>query len=111
MPSWWTSLASPWTRVGARTIEAPQAAPIDCMPRQTPRSGILRSAATWIVATLTPAVSGLPGPGEMTMPRRSSPGSPAMASTSSRVIWSLRITRTSAPAAWSAWTRLNVKLS
>ena len=92
-------------------MAAPQAAAIDCMPRQTPSSGIPRSLATWIVATDTPAVPGLPGPGETTMPRRSWAGSAAIASTPSRVIASLRITRTSAPAAWSAWTRLKVKLS
>ena len=82
-----------------------------CMPRQTPRSGTRRSAATWIVATDTPAVPGLPGPGETTIPRSSWPGSAAIASIPSRVMPSLRITRTSAPAAWSAWTRLKVKLS
>ena len=110
-PSWWTSLASPWTRVGARTIAAPKAAPIDCMPRQTPSSGIPRAAAISMVATLTPAESGSPGPGEITIPRRSCAGSSAIASTSARVTWSLRMTRTSAPAAWRAWTRLNVNES
>src|SRR5438046_3769665 len=54
-PSWVTSEASPWTSVGARTIEAPNAAAIDCIPRHTPRSGIARSRATSIVATDTPA--------------------------------------------------------
>ena len=111
MPSWTTSLASPWTSVGARTIEAPQAAPIDCIPRHTPRSGILRSAATRIASTETPALAGSPGPGEITIPRRSAAGSSASAATSSPVILSLRTTRTSAPAAWRAWTRLNVNES
>ena len=92
-------------------MAAPYAAAIDCMPRQTPSSGIPRSAATLIVSTETPALSGLPGPGETTMPRRSAASSSARASTSSRVIASLRTTRTSAPAASSAWTRLNVNES
>jgi hypothetical protein len=70
-----------------------------------------RSAATLIVSTLTPASSGSPGPGEITIPRSASVGSSASASTPSRSIASLRTTRTSAPAACSAWTRLNVKLS
>ena len=44
-----------------------------------------------------------PGPGD--------PTSAARASTPARSIASLRTTRTSAPAAWSAWTRLNVNES
>jgi len=63
------------------------------------------------IATETPAEPGSPGPGETTIPRRSASGSVASASTPARSIASLRITRTSAPAACSAWTRLNVKLS
>src|SRR5205809_1051357 len=74
-PSWVTSEASPWTRVGARTIEAPNAAAIDCIPRQTPSRGIPRSRATSTVATDTPADSGSPGPGEITIPRRSAAAS------------------------------------
>ena len=110
-PSWLTSEASPWTRVGARTIVPPKATAIDCIPRQTPRSGIAWAAATWIASTDTPAADGSPGPGEMTIPRRSPAGSTASASTPARSIASLRTTRTSAPAAWRAWTRLNVNES
>ena len=110
-PSWLTSDASPWTSVGARTIVPPKATAIDCIPRQTPSSGIECSAATWIVSTETPAADGSPGPGEITIPRRSAAGSAASASTPARSIASLRTTRTSAPAAWSAWTRLNVNES
>ncbi len=111
MPSWTTSDASPCTSVGARTTLAPYATPIDCIPRHTPSSGIRRSAAIRTVSTDTPAVPGSPGPGEMTMPRRSATGSSASPLISSAVIWSLRTTRTSAPAAWSACTRLNVNES
>jgi hypothetical protein len=110
-PSCVTSDASPWTSVGARTIEAPYAAAIDCIPRHTPSSGIRRSAATRIASTETPASSGSPGPGEITMPRSSAASSPASASTPARSMASLRTTRTSAPAACSAWTRLNVNES
>ena len=110
-PSWVTSDASPWTSVGARTMVAPNAWAIDCIPRHTPRSGMPRSAATRIVSIETPASSGSPGPGEMTIPRRCASGSSAMVSTPSRSMASLRMTRTSAPAACSAWTRLKVKLS
>ena len=110
-PSWVTSDASPWTSVGARTIEPPKAAAIDCIPRQTPSSGRPRSAATMTVPTEMPASSGSPGPGEMTIPRRSAAGSSAIAATAPISIASLRTTRTSAPAASSAWTRLKVKLS
>ena len=110
-PSWVTSEASPWTSVGARTIVPPNATAIDCIPRHTPSTGISRAAAAWIASTDTPASSGSPGPGEMTIPRRSAAGSSARASTPARSMASLRTTRTSAPAAWSAWTRLNVKLS
>ena len=66
-PSWVTSDASPWTSVGARTIEAPNAAAIDCIPRQTPRRGNPRSAATLTAPTEIPASSGSPGPGEITI--------------------------------------------
>ena len=59
----------------------------------------------------TPAESGSPGPGETTIPRRVTSGSAASASMPARSTASLRRTVTSAPAAWSAWTRLNVKLS
>ena len=52
-----------------------------------------------------------PGPGEITIPRRSAFASAANASTPARSIASFRITRTSAPAACSAWTRLNVNES
>ena len=55
------------------------ATPIDCIPRHTPSSGIRRSAAIRTVSTDTPAVPGSPGPGEMTMPRRSATGSSASA--------------------------------
>jgi len=110
-PSCVTSDASPWTSVGALTIEAPNATAIDCIPRQTPSSGSPRAAATRTAPTEIPASSGSPGPGEMTIPRSSAPGSPAIASTSPISIASLRTTWTSAPAASSAWTRLNVKLS
>ena len=110
-PSWVTSDASPWTSVGARTIDAPKATAIDCIPRQTPRRGRPRSAATPTAPTEIPASSGSPGPGEMTIPRRSAVGSSAIAATASTGIASLRTTCTSAPAAWSAWTRLKVKLS
>jgi hypothetical protein len=111
VPSWTISDASPWTSVGARTIEAPYATPIDCMPRHTPSSGMCRSAATLTASIETPASSGSPGPGEMTIPRRSAPPSSARASTSARDTASLRTTRTSAPAAWRACTRLNVNES
>ena len=110
-PSCVTSDASPWTSVGARTIEAPNAAAIDCIPRHTPSSGISRSRAISTVATDTPAVEGSPGPGEITIPRRSAASSVASASTPSRSIASLRTTLTVAPAASSAWTRLNVNES
>ena len=54
-----------------------EASAIDCMPRHTPRSGIPRRPppGSW---RRTPASSGSPGPGEMTMPRRV-PGSSASA--------------------------------
>ncbi len=110
-PSWVTSVASPCTSVGARTIEAPYAAASDCIPRHTPRTGMPRSAATSMEAIETPASVGSPGPGETTMPRSSAAGSSARAMTPARSIASLRRTRTSAPAARSAWTRLKVKLS
>jgi hypothetical protein len=97
--------------VGARTIVAPNAAAIDCIPRQTPSSGNRRSAATPIDPIETPASSGVPGPGEMTIPRRSASGSSAIASSAPISIASFRTTTTSAPAAWRAWTRLKVKLS
>ena len=55
-PSWVTSDASPWTSVGARTIDAPKAAAIDCIPRQTPRSGRPRSAATRTCSDRDPGI-------------------------------------------------------
>ena len=91
-PSCVTSDASPCTRVGARTIEAPNAAAIDCMPRQTPSSGRPRSAATFTAPTEMPASSGSPGPGEMTIPRSSAAGSSAISATAPISIASLRTT-------------------
>ena len=98
--------ASPWTSDGARTIDAPNAAAIDCIPRQTPRSGMRRSAANVTAAMETPACAGSDGPGEMTIPRSSAAGSSASAASPGPSIASLRTTRTAAPAACSAWTRL-----
>ena len=99
-PSWVTSDASPWTSVGARTIDAPNAAAIDCIPRQTPSSGIAARAATSIVATETPASSGSPGPGRDRRSRAGPrPGRRPAPRRPARSIASLRTTRTSAPAA------------
>src|SRR5439155_1113224 len=110
-PSPSTTEASPCTRVGARTIDPPNASAMDCIPRHTPSNGRPRCAATRIAATDTPAVAGEPGPGEMTMPRRSAAGSSANRSRPFRSIASLRYTTTDAPAASSACTRLKVNES
>ena len=55
--------ASPWTSVGARRIVAPKAWAIDCMPRQTPSSGMRRSTPTRTASIETPAESGVAGAG------------------------------------------------
>ena len=74
-PSWATLEASPWTSVGARTIGgAPGGghrlhAEADAEQRD-PRAP--RRPGSW--PRDTPAVPGLPGPGETTMPRRSCGG-------------------------------------
>ena len=54
---------------------------------------------------------GRPGPGEMTIPRRSAAGIVGQGLDAGPVDRVVAQDRTSAPAAWRAWTRLNVKLS
>ena len=48
----------------ARTIFAPKACAIAWWPRQMPRIGIFPANA-FIASSVTPALSGFPGPGEM----------------------------------------------
>src|ERR1051325_6334387 len=68
----------------------PKACPIAGCPRHTPRSGTL-PASRAMRASVMPASSGVPGPGESTTCDGPS------AATSSTAIWSLRNTRTCAP--------------
>ena len=62
-PSWVTSEASPWTSVGARTMLAPNAAAMDCMPRHTPRSGSRRARRDPHGLDRDPGVIGIARPG------------------------------------------------
>ncbi len=73
-------------------------------PRQTPRMGS-SPASDRMASRLTPASSGVHGPGEMASPSGRSARIPATS------IWSFRKTRTSAPSSPRYWTRLNVNES
>ena len=83
----------------AGTIFAPNAWAMDWCPRQMPRIGTWPANAL-TAASVTPAESGLPGPGERTM---ASGFSAAMPATS---ISSFFTTFTSRPSDRSACTRL-----
>ncbi len=99
------SSAFPCTIRAACTIRAPNATPMAWWPRQTPRMGTL-PAKRVTASTLIPASSGLPGPGEMTMPDG------FFASSSATVILSLRNTSTgSSVSSHRYWYRLCVNES
>ncbi len=89
---------------GARTTAAPNAWPIAWCPRHTPRIGTL--PPSWRNSCSdTPASSGVPGPGEITM----YPGRNARMPATSMA--SLRTTFTSTPSSPKYCARFQVKLS
>jgi len=83
----------------AATIRPPNAWAIAWCPRQTPMSGTFPANA-WIAASVTPAESGLPGPGEKTM------ACGASAAMSATVTSSFLTTFISAPSLPNSCTRL-----
>ena len=83
----------------ARATVPPKAWPMDWWPRQTPRMGV-REWKRRMRSREIPPSSGVPGPGEITMP------SGSRRSTSSTVILSLRATFIVAPSSPRYWTRL-----
>ncbi|OLT03438.1 hypothetical protein BJF90_25235 [Pseudonocardia sp. CNS-004] len=98
VPSWWTSEVLPCRSSGARSTTPPHATPMAWWPRQTPRTGTVRSALRRITSMLAPARSGVPGPGLTSTPS-TVPGS-------SRSTSSLRRTVTWAPSCARYCTRL-----
>ena len=72
-------------------------------PRHTPSIGWARSPQASIIAMLTPASSGVPGPGDTRTPSKSAPSAAETAS--------LRTTSQSAPSCWRYPTMVNTKLS
>ena len=90
MPSWRTVVAFPCTSVRAAPTSPPYTDTIAWCPRQTPSKG-RRPANARTIASETPALSGRPGPGEITTCDGSSD------SASATVISSFRRTTTSVP--------------
>ena len=95
----------PWTGGAMRLISEPKAAASAWCPKQTPRSGMLASFDARINSIDTPAFSGLPGPGDITMPS----GLRAMISLVLKALF--RMMSTLAPRSERKCHKFHVKLS
>jgi hypothetical protein len=99
-PSWTTWLVLPCSSSGARTTTPPKASAMAWCPRQTPSTGSPASAAARTIGTVTPASTGVPGPGDSSTPATSRSASSAV------VTASLRRTTQGTPSWPRYWTRL-----